>query len=70
MTSWVVLLLVPGSLALLMGILMLSQAVEQRVLSPRAMIVSAARARRSPPEFAETFVAAQLERLLREAQAR
>jgi hypothetical protein len=64
----VLLLAVPASLVLIMGILLLSAWIEQRVLSPRSMIISAARARRTPPEFAEAFVARQLERLLRDDQ--
>lgn len=70
MPGWLSLLTIPGAVVVLMGILSLSQAVEQRVLSPRAMIVSAARARRTSPDYVEGFVAGQLERLLREAQGR
>lgn len=70
MPAWLPLLSVPGAVVALMGILSLSQVIEQRVLSPRAMIVSAARARRTSPDYAEGFVAGQLERLLREAQSR
>ncbi len=63
------LLAVPASLLLIMGILLLSAWIEQRVLSPRSMIISAVRARRTPPEFAEAFVARQLERLLSNDQS-
>ena len=59
-----VLLSIPGSLLVIVGILVLSAAVEGRVLSPRSMILSAARAKRTPPEFAEAFVAREFERLL------
>ena len=61
-------LLIPLSLALLCGILALSAFVEERVLSPRSMILSAARARRTGPEYTEAFVARQVERLLQNAQ--
>ena len=52
------------------GLLALSAMLEGRVLSPRSMIVSAAKARRSQPEFTEAFVAREVERLLREVQRR
>ena len=58
------LLSIPGSLLVIVGILILSAAVEGRVLSPRSMILSAARARRTPPEYTEAFVAREFERLL------
>lgn len=61
---------VPGALVFVSALLALSSLLEQRVLSPRSMIVSAARARRAQPEFAEAFVAREVERLLREVQRR
>lgn len=63
-----ILLTIPLALLIVAGLLALSTALERAVLSPRAMILSAARARRAPPEFAEAFVARQVERLLRDAQ--
>ena len=60
----------PAAFILVVGVLAVSSLLEQRVLSPRSMIVSAARARRSPPEFAEAFVAREVERLLRDVQRR
>lgn len=59
------LLAVPGTAVLLIGLLSLSALVEQRVLCPRAMILQVARDRSSSPEFTETFVAREFERLLR-----
>ncbi|HEX2701405.1 MAG TPA: hypothetical protein VHM89_14490 [Acidimicrobiales bacterium] len=64
-TPWF-LLAVPGTCAVLSAILYLSAVAERRLLSPRRLILGAARARRSSPEFAEAFVARQFERLLRE----
>ena len=61
---------VPGALLFISAVLALSSFLEESILSPRAMIVSAARARRSQPEFAERFVAREVERLLRDAQRR
>ena len=62
----VALLLVFGTLALLMGLLFLSALVEQRVLSPQALILRVARTRAASPDHAEVFVAREFERLLRE----
>lgn len=67
MRSGLLLLAVPGTCAFLGGVLYLSAVAERRLLSPRRLILGAARARRSTPEFAEEFVARQFERLLREA---
>jgi hypothetical protein len=63
------LVVVPGTCALLAGLLFMSAYAEQRFLSPRSLIRRAVRARNSP-EFAEAFVARQFERLLREESAR
>ena len=60
------LLFIPGTLALIMGLLFLSALVEERVLSPRALILRVARANAATPEHAETFVAREFERLLRQ----
>jgi len=56
---------VPATAGLLIGLLALSAVVENRVLCPRALIVGAARARSTTPEFTEAFVAHEFERLLR-----
>jgi len=56
---------VPATIALLIGLLVLSAVVEDRVLHPRALIVRAARVRSNSPEFTESFVAREFERLLR-----
>jgi hypothetical protein len=58
------LLAVPGTAVLLTGLLTLSALVEQRILCPRAMILRVATARTSSPEFTESFVAREFERLL------
>ena len=58
----------PGTFAVLAAVLWVSAFAEQRFLSPRSLILSAARARRSTPEFTEEFVTKQFDRLLREAQ--
>jgi hypothetical protein len=59
------LLAVPGTAALLIGLLVVSALVEQRVLCPRALIVGVARAKSTSPEYTETLVAREFERLLR-----
>lgn len=65
--TWLV-LSVPGILVALCGLLALTAYAEQRILHPRSMILSAVRARGSSPEYAEAFVAREVERLLRNAQ--
>ncbi len=55
---------------MLAAVLYLSAVAERRLLSPRRLILGAARARRSTPEFAEAFVARQFDRLLREESQR
>jgi hypothetical protein len=70
MRSGLFLLAVPGTCAVLAAILYMSAVAERRLLSPRRLILGAARARRSTPEFAEAFVARQFERLLREESDR
>lgn len=59
-------LAVPGVLFVLAAVLFLSASAEARFLCPRSLIVSAARTRRATPEYVESFVARQYERLLRE----
>ena len=66
MPVWLPVVALPGAVAILFAILMLSQLVEQRVLSPQSMVRVAAKARRTRPEYAEMFVAAQLDPLVRE----
>ena len=68
MTSWA-LLFVPATLVVLMGLLFLTALVEERVLSPRALILRVARTRYATPDHAEAFVARQFERLLRQSQS-
>ena len=60
---------VPATPLLLAAILVLSGFVEQRFLSPRSLILEAARARRTTPEHAESLVARQFEQLLQEEAA-
>jgi UPF0716 family protein affecting phage T7 exclusion len=66
--SLLLLLLIPGTLTLLLGLLLLSALVEERVLSPQSMILQVAKTRASTPEYAEAFVAREFDRLLRQAQ--
>jgi hypothetical protein len=66
--SLLVLLFIPGTMILLLGLLLLSALVEERVLSPQSMILQVARTRASSPEYAEAFVAREFDRLLRNAQ--
>lgn len=64
------LLAVPLSLMVLCGLLALTVVVEQRVLCPKSMILSTAKARSVSPEYAEAFIARETERLLRDVQKR
>lgn len=70
MPAWVVPIVIPAAFAILVGVLWISAWVESSVLSPRSMIVSAARARRTTPEYSEALVAREFERLIRDAQQR
>ena len=63
MSVWGV-LLVPVGLGSVVGVLALTAWLEQRVLSPRALIRSAARARLGSPAHVEVLVAEQCDRLL------
>lgn len=61
---------VPASFILIGGLLALSWALECSVLSPQSMILKAAQSTRSNPDFAEQFVAREVERLLQNAPRR
>jgi hypothetical protein len=61
-------LTVPAALAVIGGLLWLTVAFERRVLCPRSMILSTARARHVSPDYAEAFVAREVERLLESEQ--
>jgi hypothetical protein len=67
MPAWLLLLSLPVALAIPCVVLALSAYVEQKMLSPRSLILSAVRAR-TAPEFTEQFVAGQFELLLRNVQ--
>jgi hypothetical protein len=56
---------IPMTVVLLAGLLFLSAFVERRFLSPRAVVLSSVRARRSSPEYTEALVAKEFEELLR-----
>ena len=58
------LLFIPGTLALLVAILLLSDLAETRVVSPRALILRAVGTRSATPERTEALVMAEAERLL------
>lgn len=62
-TGWLI-AAIPGTVALMAALLALSGFVEQHFLSPRSLILGAVRARHNTPEYAEAFVARQLEILL------
>ena len=62
------LLLIPLSLGLISLLLFGMSWFEQRILSPQALIVHAARSRQAQPDHVELLVAAQSERLLQELQ--
>ncbi|MGH9165241.1 MAG: hypothetical protein ACRDZW_07010 [Acidimicrobiales bacterium] len=64
MPTTVMLLSLPLTVALLAAVLALSALAEQHFLSPRSLVVSVVRARHNTPEFAEAFVARQLEQLV------
>ena len=70
MPAWLLLVALPLTLAIPCVMLGLSAIAEDRFLSPRSLIVSAVRSRRSGPEFTEQFVAREFERLLKSAQRR
>ncbi|MEW6155242.1 MAG: hypothetical protein AB1673_14840 [Actinomycetota bacterium] len=59
------LLAAPLCLALVVGLLWLAAAAEQRLLSPRAVMAYSIRSRRCRPEQAEAIVAHNAERLLK-----
>ena len=66
--SLLLLLLIPGTFVLLLGLLLLSALVEERVLSPQSMILQVAKTKATSPEYAEVFVAREFDRMLRQAQ--
>jgi hypothetical protein len=67
MSAWSI-LLVPGTIVMILGMLLLTVYAENHLLSPRSIILHVAKARKAPPEHAEQLVAREFERLLRESQ--
>jgi hypothetical protein len=67
MSAWSV-LLVPATLSMIMGMLLLTVYAENHLLSPKSMILHVAKAKKAQPEHAEQLVAREFERLLRESQ--
>jgi hypothetical protein len=63
--TWSV-LLVPVAPALVLAMLVLTEWLERTLLSPRSIIVRAVKTRNTP-EHAERLVAAEFERLVRQA---
>jgi hypothetical protein len=61
---------IPAAFVLIGGLLALSWALECSVLSPKSMILTAARSVRSDPDYAEQFVAREFERLLQNTPGR
>ncbi|MGI8793134.1 MAG: hypothetical protein ACR2H3_08160 [Acidimicrobiales bacterium] len=68
MPGWLVPIMIVGAMAVMVSVLWLSAWVETSVLSPRSMIVSAAKARHTTPEYSEALVVREFERLLRDTQ--
>ena len=64
MSSWS-LLAIPLCLAIVVGVLMVVSWFEERLLSPRSLIVYTARSRHVGADTIELFVAKQSEQLLR-----
>lgn len=64
MSPWLVVFALPTALAIPALVLVLSSVAERRFLSPQSLIVSAAKARRAGPEYAEVMVARELDRIL------
>jgi hypothetical protein len=60
--------MIPASLGLISLLLFGMSWFEQRVLSPQALIVHAAKSRQAAPDHVELLVAAQSERLLQGLQ--
>ncbi|MEA3076902.1 MAG: hypothetical protein QOF60_1810 [Actinomycetota bacterium] len=68
MPTWLLLLSIPVALAVPCVLLAVSALVEEHVLSPRSMILSAVRAKHGGPELTEALVTREFERLLKNAQ--
>ena len=64
MGTLLLLIAVPAAFVVIGGLLALSWVLECSVLSPKSMIVPAARSTRSDPDYAEQFVAREIERIL------
>ena len=68
MPAWLIPIVIGAAFAIMVAVLWMSAWVESSILSPRSMILSAVRSRRTTPEYSEAMVAREFERLIRDTQ--